>query len=119
MMIAQLHFGEDSRSLNVFGSAALMMCLYAIMQETWRMAYLDELTGLPGRRALSEKFQKISGTYTVAMLDVDHFKHFNDSYGHDAGDAVLRMIAAKMTKVGGRRHAISLRRRRVFDFVQR
>jgi diguanylate cyclase (GGDEF)-like protein len=101
MMIAQLHFGTDNRSLNVFGSAALLMCLYAIMQETWRMAYLDELTGLPGRRALSEKFQKISGTYTVAMLDVDHFKQFNDNFGHDAGDAVLRMIAAKMTKIAG------------------
>ena len=32
----------------------------------------------PGRRALREKFQKMSGTYTVAMLDVDHFKKFND-----------------------------------------
>lgn len=65
------------------------------------MAYLDELTGLPGRRSLSEKFRKISGLYTVAMLDVDHFKKFNDTYGHDAGDAVLRMIAAKMSKVSG------------------
>jgi len=101
MLIAELHYGHHSRSLNVFGSAALLMCLYAIMQETWRMAYLDELTGLPGRRALGEKFRKISGLYTVAMLDVDHFKKFNDTYGHDAGDAVLRMIAAKMSKVSG------------------
>jgi diguanylate cyclase (GGDEF)-like protein len=107
MLIAELHFGNQlhlgnqSRSLNVFGSAALLMCLYAILQETWRMAYLDELTGMPGRRALSEKFRKISGLYTVAMLDVDHFKKFNDTYGHDAGDAVLRMIAAKMSKVSG------------------
>ena len=101
MLIAQLHFGGNSGSLNVFGSAALLVCLYAIMQETWRMAYLDELTGLPGRRALSEKFRRISGLYTVAMLDVDHFKKFNDTYGHDAGDAVLRMIASKMSKVAG------------------
>jgi len=101
ILIAQLHFGDQSRSLNVFGGAALLMCLYAILQETWRMAYLDELTGLPGRRALGEKFRKISGQYTVAMLDVDHFKKFNDTYGHDAGDAVLRMIAAKMSKVSG------------------
>jgi len=101
MLIAELHYGGDSDSLNVFGSAALLMCLYAILQETWRMAYLDELTGLPGRRALSDKFRRIGGTYTVAMLDVDHFKKFNDTYGHDAGDAVLRMIAAKMSQVSG------------------
>jgi diguanylate cyclase (GGDEF)-like protein len=101
MLIAELHYGSDNRSLNVFGSAALLMCLYAILQETWRMAYLDELTGLPGRRALSEKFRRMGGTYTVAMLDVDHFKKFNDNFGHDAGDAVLRMIAAKMNRISG------------------
>jgi diguanylate cyclase (GGDEF)-like protein len=101
MLIAQMHFGDNSRSLDVFSSTALLMCLYAIMQESWRMAYLDELTGLPGRRALREKFQKIGGLYTVAMLDVDHFKKFNDTYGHDTGDAVLRMIASKMTGVSG------------------
>ena len=77
------------------------MCLYAVLQESWRMAYLDELTELPARRALREKFQKMGGTYTVAMLDVDHFKKFNDSYGHDTGDAVLRMIATKMNRVTG------------------
>ena len=101
MLIAQMHFGDNSRSLDVFSSIALLMCLYAIMQESWRMAYLDELTGLPGRRALREKFQKMGGLYTVAMLDVDHFKKFNDNYGHDTGDAVLRMIASKMTSVSG------------------
>ena len=101
MLISQLHFGDDSDSLNVFSGFALLMCLATILQESWRMAYLDELTELPGRRALREKFQKLSGTYTVAMLDVDHFKKFNDTYGHDTGDAVLRMIATKMRQVTG------------------
>lgn len=101
ILIAQLHFGDTNRSLNVFSSAALIMCLYAVLQESWRMAYLDELTELPARRALNEKFQKMGGSYTVAMLDVDHFKKFNDTYGHDTGDAVLRMIATKLSKVTG------------------
>ena len=101
ILIVLMHFGDQVRSLNVFSSAALLMCMYAIMQESWRMAYLDELTGLPARRALREKFQKIGGLYTVAMLDVDFFKKFNDNYGHDTGDAVLRMIAAKMIKAPG------------------
>jgi diguanylate cyclase (GGDEF)-like protein len=101
LLIAQLHFGGSDRSLHVFSSIALLMCLYAVLQESWRMAYLDELTELPGRRALREKLQKIGGSYAVAMLDVDHFKKFNDNYGHDAGDAVLRMIAAQLRKVTG------------------
>jgi diguanylate cyclase (GGDEF)-like protein len=101
ILIIQLHFGASNRSLNVFSSIALLMCLYAVLQESWRMAYLDELTELPARRALREKFQKVSGTYTVAMVDVDHFKKFNDTYGHDTGDAVLRMIATKLSKVTG------------------
>jgi diguanylate cyclase (GGDEF)-like protein len=101
MLAVQLHFGGAEFSLNVFSGIALLMCLYAIMQETWRMAYMDELTSLPGRRALSEKLQRIGGTYTIAMLDVDHFKKFNDKFGHDTGDAVLRMIAAKMANVEG------------------
>ena len=101
LLIVQMHYGDQSRSLVVFSSTALLMGLYAIMQESWRMAYLDELTGLPARRALREKFQRIGGLYTVAMLDVDHFKKFNDNYGHDAGDEVLRMIAAKINKVSG------------------
>lgn len=101
MLVVQLHLGDADRSLNVFSTSALLMCLYAVLQESWRMAYLDELTELPARRALREKFQKMGGAYTVAMLDVDHFKKFNDTYGHDTGDAVLRMIATKMNRVTG------------------
>ena len=101
MLIAQMHAGDSSSSLNVFSTAALLMCLYAVTQESWRMAYLDELTGLPARRALREKFQQMGGLYSVAMLDVDHFKKFNDTYGHDTGDAVLQMIAGKVNQVTG------------------
>ncbi|MBE9560627.1 MAG: GGDEF domain-containing protein [Proteobacteria bacterium] len=101
MLLIQLHLGYTDPSLNVLSSTALTMCLYAVLQESWRMAYLDELTELPARRALRERFQKLGGLYTVAMLDVDHFKKFNDTYGHDTGDAVLRMIATKLNKVTG------------------
>jgi diguanylate cyclase (GGDEF)-like protein len=99
MLVAQMHAGDSSSSLNVFSIAALLICLYAVTQESWRMAYLDELTGLPGRRALRERFAQLGGVYTVAMLDVDHFKKFNDTYGHDTGDSVLQMVAGKMGQV--------------------
>ena len=65
------------------------------------MAYHDELTGLPGRRALTEALLRVGGRYAVAMVDVDHFKRFNDTYGHQVGDQVLRMVAAKLDRVGG------------------
>ena len=63
--------------------------------------YLDELTGLAGRRALNETMQGLGRKYTIAMMDVDHFKKFNDTYGHDIGDQVLKMVAARISEVTG------------------
>jgi diguanylate cyclase (GGDEF)-like protein len=60
----------------------------------YRMAFLDPLTGLPGRRPLEERLARLGRQWAVAMVDVDHFKQFNDRYGHDVGDQVLRMVAA-------------------------
>ena len=65
------------------------------------MAFRDELTGLPGRRALNERLQRLGRSYVIAMADVDHFKKFNDTHGHDVGDQVLRLVAAQLRKIGG------------------
>ncbi len=65
------------------------------------MAYRDGLTGLPARRALSEELLRLNGQYTIAMVDVDRFKTFNDRYGHEVGDQVLRKVAAQLERVGG------------------
>ncbi len=51
---------------------------------------------MPSRRSLNEDMLALEGTYVIAMLDVDFFKKFNDTYGHDAGDDVLRLIAGVM-----------------------
>lgn len=63
-------------------------------------ARTDTLTGLPNRRALDEFFRKAQiaamehgQSLSVLMLDIDHFKKFNDSFGHGVGDQVLRLIA--------------------------
>jgi diguanylate cyclase (GGDEF)-like protein len=65
------------------------------------MAFTDDLTGLPSRRALNEQVMGLGRRYVVAMLDVDHFKRFNDTYGHDVGDQVLKMVGSKIGAVKG------------------
>jgi diguanylate cyclase (GGDEF)-like protein len=65
------------------------------------MAFRDELTGLPGRRALNEGLLGLDGIYSIAMLDVDHFKRFNDTWGHEVGDQALKLVASRLRRVGG------------------
>jgi GGDEF domain-containing protein len=85
----------------VFIMAAGLMLIVAVLQTTYRMAFHDELTGLPSRRDLNESMMKLGRCYTIAMLDVDHFKNFNDTYGHDLGDQVLKIVARKIAEAGG------------------
>lgn len=75
-------------------------CLASLIEHSFRLAYIDELTEIPGRRALIEALDDPYETFTLAMLDVDHFKKFNDTHGHEVGDQVLRMVAARIATVG-------------------
>ena len=84
-----------------FCSAAGVIITLSIIQDSYNMAFRDDLTGIPSRRALNESLHGLGRRYAIAMLDVDHFKRFNDTYGHDVGDQVLKMVAKKMEKVGG------------------
>ena len=77
-----------------------LMVTLAIIMDSHAMAYRDELTGLPSRRALNQLLLSLGRRYTIAMLDIDHFKQFNDTHGHDTGDEVLRMVASQIARVG-------------------
>ena len=81
-------------------SGALIISL-SVLRDSYNMAFCDDLTGIPSRRSLNENLHGLGRKYTVAMLDVDHFKLFNDKYGHDVGDQVLKSVARKMMDVGG------------------
>jgi diguanylate cyclase (GGDEF)-like protein len=85
----------------VFTAAAGAILIVAMLQESHRLAFNDELTGLPGRRALQEAMAGLGPNYVLAMVDVDHFKAFNDTHGHDIGDQVLKLVAARLARVGG------------------
>jgi diguanylate cyclase (GGDEF)-like protein len=88
-------------TLNIMCSQVMLMIAAAVAHEAYQMAFRDELTGLPGRRALNERMQRLGRNYVLAMSDVDHFKKFNDTHGHDVGDQVLRLVASKLSKIGG------------------
>ncbi|MFJ2385868.1 sensor domain-containing diguanylate cyclase [Pseudomonas koreensis] len=90
-----------------------------------RAARTDELTGLKNRRAFFDEAHKLyleckgkGSILCVVMLDMDHFKHINDSYGHQVGDQVLRQVGAAISasirktdvhgRLGGEEFAILL-----------
>lgn len=125
--IAMLYFKDTVAASAIFASAAMLMLLIAVIQESWSMAYIDQLTGLPGRRALEEELLKLGGNYSIAMMDIDHFKKFNDTHGHDAGDQVLQMVAARIRqsvsggkafRYGGEEFTIVLPGKKVKDAIE-
>ena len=82
-------------------AAGALILTVAVMQDTFRMAFRDELTALPSRRALNERLLSLPRRYALAMLDVDRFKGLNDRFGHDVGDQVLKMVGARLARIGG------------------
>lgn len=99
--IAACHWLATEDAFLLLVAAAALILTLSVIQDSYHMAYRDELSGLPGRRALNETLLRLGRHYTVAMLDVDHFKRFNTRYGHDVGDQVLKMVAAKMMRISG------------------
>jgi len=84
-----------------WGGVSAFLLVMALIESNFKMAFNDELTGLPTRRAMNEFLLKVGRRYTIAMVDVDHFKKVNDNYSHDVGDQVLRMVATCLRRVSG------------------
>jgi diguanylate cyclase (GGDEF)-like protein len=96
-----LRVGSATPQAGLFFAAGGMALIVALLETSYRMAYHDELTQLPSRRALNEALMKLPSVYTIAMIDVDHFKKFNDNYGHEAGDQALRLVASRLAHIAG------------------
>jgi diguanylate cyclase (GGDEF)-like protein len=91
---------EDERILEMLASQVATALVAADTTETSeRRAHRDPLTGLLNRRALSEDVATVLANLdepraVVAMIDIDHFKRFNDDFGHKVGDVTLQKVAA-------------------------
>jgi diguanylate cyclase (GGDEF)-like protein len=91
------HGGGAAYLLSVAG----LILVVAALDDAHTLAFRDALTGLPSRRELDELLARTASHYTLAMVDIDHFKAFNDKHGHDVGDQVLRMVATRLQETGG------------------
>jgi diguanylate cyclase (GGDEF)-like protein len=92
---------RDALDATIYLATAGLVLVVSLVETSHAMAYGDELTGLPGRTALTEALGELGDTYTVAMVDIDHFKKFNDEHGHQVGDQLLRLIGGTLAGVGG------------------
>lgn len=96
-----VHDNRDLLLYSVFFAVSGIVLITSIIQDSYSMAFTDELTGLPSRRALRQDMMKLGMNYVIAMLDIDHFKKFNDTYGHDTGDEALKLVASVIKDVTG------------------
>ncbi|MEP4146650.1 MAG: GGDEF domain-containing protein [Halioglobus sp.] len=97
LSLAFLHLDHISI---VMGAAGGLCVVWGLLRSSHSMAYRDDLTGLLSRRALNERLNSMGRRYSIAMVDVDHFKRFNDTHGHDVGDDVLKLVASRVKQVG-------------------
>jgi diguanylate cyclase (GGDEF)-like protein len=82
-------------------SARVINKLHKALQTIEELAVKDELTGIYNRRQLLKtmeearnRAQRNTDTFCLSLIDIDHFKHINDTYGHSIGDEVLKRLAA-------------------------
>jgi len=85
--------------------ALVSLGLERLTNDLEKLAVVDDLTGLANRRALDttlerefRRQQRSGATLSVVLADLDHFKLVNDTYGHEAGDAVLKSVAHVLAK---------------------
>lgn len=97
---------DDARNVGLLAAiASTSLEIVWEIEEADRRARIDPLTGLANRRHFEEQLQRIiaetdrfGGSGSLVLVDIDHFKNVNDTYGHQAGDQVLRQVARALTE---------------------
>jgi diguanylate cyclase (GGDEF)-like protein len=99
--LLSLRFAENTRVATLYSATAASILGASIIESSYLLAYHDELTTLPSRRAFNDALLRLTPPYSIAVIDIDHFKKFNDTYGHDIGDQVLQLVASNLARVTG------------------
>src|SRR6185503_7009649 len=92
-------WAQSAHAYAIFMCATGVLLIAALLQESHQLAFRDQLTGLPARRALEERMRSLGERYAIGMVDVDHFKQFNDTHGHDVGDQVLKLVGGRLAQM--------------------
>jgi diguanylate cyclase (GGDEF)-like protein/PAS domain S-box-containing protein len=97
--------GSIVGAVEVFSDSAVKMKFEKRVSELEQLAFRDALTGLPNRRHIELKVeqglqdhQRLGRLYGLLMFDVDRFKHVNDTYGHDVGDELLKVVGETVVR---------------------
>jgi diguanylate cyclase (GGDEF)-like protein/PAS domain S-box-containing protein len=103
--VPQMNASELSFKTTFAAQVGLSIANIRLREALRTQSVRDALTGLYNRRYLEETLERemrraarAEQSLGILMIDLDHFKNFNDTYGHDAGDAVLRETGASLTK---------------------
>lgn len=100
-VVLAVRYQEIARTATLYWAAGAGILAVSLVENSYLLAYHDELTALPSRRAFNEALMRLKHPYSIAVVDIDHFKRFNDTHGHDTGDQVLRLVAANLARVTG------------------
>jgi len=104
----RLSDGKQQLARTVSEQIALALANIKLREKLHTQSIRDSLTGLFNRRYLEETLERElqrahrqNQSVGIVMIDLDHFKHFNDTFGHDAGDTVLRQVGELLMNIGG------------------
>lgn len=96
-------YGEITGGIELFSDLSAREAMRLRVQELEKFAFLDNLTQLANRRYLDIELEarfaekkRYGLTFGILMMDIDDFKKINDTYGHETGDAVLKITAKTM-----------------------
>jgi GGDEF domain-containing protein len=98
-------FGGPAR---VHFSAAGLLLIVGAAREPRRGAHVDDVTRLPARLELNRALRRLPRRYALARIEIDDFLSFREAHGADAGRRMLRLVATRLRKIGGRGRAFYL-----------